>query len=237
MDYKEFFKRQQAHPLMGEALNKDNTELLDLTANNKGLEGVNLQDTSDFDKFIKRQLNGKKYGLGGYMEKRDIYRRSDVFAQNDAFRNIHLGVDIWAEACTPVYAPFDGVVHSFRDNAGYGNYGPTIILQHELEGQTFFTLYGHLKLRDLNPLHRGLKIKKGQLLCHLGIQEENGNWPPHLHFQIMTDMLDFDGDFPGVSAEVDTEHYRTICLDPDMILCFEVQQEAGKQKPTQGVVI
>ena len=234
MDYKEFFKRQQAYPLMGEALTEKNTEMLDLTAKNKELAEVNLQDLCDFDKFIKRQLKDKKYGLGGYLEKRDIYRRSDVFAHNETFRNIHLGVDIWAEACTPVYAPFDGVVHSFRDNAGYGNYGPTIILEHELDGQTFYTLYGHLKLKDLNPLHRGLKIKKGQQLCHLGSQEENGNWPPHLHFQIMTDMLDYDGAFPGVSADGDSEHYSTICLDPDLILCFEAQ---GKQKPTQGVVM
>ncbi|WP_143959438.1 peptidoglycan DD-metalloendopeptidase family protein [Litoribacter populi] len=221
MDYNKLFRQKDAYPIMGEQLTAKNTKVLNLTVSNPHLSEVNLLDIADFNRFIKQQMNGKKYGIGGYMENRDIYRRSEVFAHDEAFRNIHLGVDIWTEAKAPVYAPFDGKIHSFRDNAGYGNYGPTIILEHEVEGITFFTLYGHLMRQDLEGLDKGQEIKQGQLFCHLGEEEENGNWPPHLHFQLMNDMLENDGDFPGVSAAHEADYYCKICLDPNLLLRFE----------------
>ena len=37
------------------------------------------------------------------------------------------------------------------------------------------------------------------VIARIGTTAENGGWPPHLHFQLITDLLDRHGDFPGVA--------------------------------------
>lgn len=210
-------------PIMGEKLTLENTLPLDFTASNKNLDAINLSDTAEFDRFVFDQLKneGKKYGIGGYLENRTIYRRSKVFATGSAdFRSIHLGVDIWKEEGAPIFAPLAGKVHSFQDNAGFGNYGPTIILEHEIDGKSLFSLYGHLFRKDLEKLQVGQEFNAGELLCHVGPYPENGDWPPHLHFQLMWDLGENWGDYPGVAAEKDLEFYRENCPDPNGMLKF-----------------
>jgi len=209
------------HPIMGDPLDAHNTALLDFTEANQELNHVDLKITELFQVFVDRQMNGKKYGIGGYMEKRQIYKRSEVFATSDAYRDIHLGIDIWAPAGSPVYTPLSGIVHSFQNNSGFGNYGPTIILQHRIQGETLYSLYGHLKLSDLDILYEGRKFAKGELLCHLGNQDENGNWPPHLHFQLIRDMHEAKGDFPGVCSAEDLDIYKNLCPDPNLLIRYE----------------
>lgn len=212
-------------PVMGEALTAENTMKLDFSAENTDLLKLDLGDTSSFDGYVFDRIksNGKKYGIGGYLENRAIYRRSEVFGTDESeFRNIHLGIDIWTEAGAPVYAPMAGKVHCFQDNAGFGNYGATIILEHEVEGKLLFSLYGHLFLSDLNGLKVGEEVKSGDLLCHVGPFPENGDWPPHLHFQLMWDLHGYVGDYPGVAAKKDLEFYKVNCPDPNLVLKCEV---------------
>ncbi|OOG69444.1 peptidoglycan DD-metalloendopeptidase family protein [Algoriphagus sp. A40] len=212
-------------PIMGEKLTAKNTLKLDFTAANSELKFLNLVDTEEFDRYVFGKLKGKnkKYGIGGYLENRAIYSRSEVFATTEAdFRNIHLGIDIWTKAGVSVYAPMDGKVHSFQDNVGFGNYGPTIILEHDLAGKKLFSLYGHLFRSDLENLEIGKEIKSGDLLCNVGPYPENGDWPPHLHFQLMWDLGENSGDYPGVAAEKDLEFYRKNCPDPNLILKFNI---------------
>lgn len=204
-------------PLLGEALNRDNTLGLDMSAANRSLCQIDLQDTLAFSAFISGLLadGQKKYGVGGYAEKRAIYQRSQVFAhQLCTFRNIHLGVDIWAPSGTAVFCPLPGKVHSFQNNAGFGNYGPTIILEHHWQKETIFSLYGHLSRKDLNQLKPGQTFLSGEKIGHLGPAGENGNWPPHVHFQIIRDLGNWSGDYPGVCAEMETDHYLSNCPDP-----------------------
>jgi peptidoglycan LD-endopeptidase LytH len=230
MNLQDLLRSADMYPLMGEELSPENTQVLNLTATNMGLEALDVLDTDAFCRFVDEQLGGKKYGIGGYMERRELYRRSNVFANNEAFRNIHLGTDIWTGAGAPVYAPLSGKIHSFQDNAGFGNYGPTIILEHKIKDLIFYTLYGHLMRKDLEGLKEGQHVEKGEVICHLGHAEENGNWPPHLHFQIMTDLLGNHGDFPGVSAFEEMNYYRNICLDPDLLIRFSgLQTSFAKQ--------
>jgi murein DD-endopeptidase MepM/ murein hydrolase activator NlpD len=119
----------------------------------------------------------------------------------DEPRSIHLGVDIWGPAGTPVFAPIGGVVYGFAFNDKFGDYGATIILQHQVDATTFYTLYGHLSLRDLGPLREGLFINRGQKFAHFGAREENGHWPPHLHFQVIYDIGLNVNDYPGVCKQ------------------------------------
>lgn len=154
---------------------------------------------------------------GGYLETRDIYSSSDSFVQNGSPRNIHLGIDIWTHAFTPIYAPINGVIHSLHDNKGFSNYGPTIILEHYQNGEKFHTLYGHLSRASLIGKNVGERIKAGDTLCELGVWEENGEWPPHLHFQVVVDMGEWQGDYPGACTVEDLPYYSRNCPDP---LCF-----------------
>jgi peptidoglycan LD-endopeptidase LytH len=208
-------------PLLGELLTPENTLSLDFSEANESLAAVDLSDTTSFTAFVFEQLHqaGKKYGIGGYLEKRAIYRRSEVFATAAAdFRNIHLGVDIWAAAGSPVFAPLDGKVHSFQDNRGFGNYGPTLILSHELGGKTLYSLYGHLCRVNLAQFELGREVAAGEQLCEIGPFPENGDWPPHLHFQLIWDLGEYWGDYPGVAAEKDLDYYRQNCPDPAPLL-------------------
>jgi murein DD-endopeptidase MepM/ murein hydrolase activator NlpD len=208
-------------PVMGEQLSTQNSLLLDFTAGNAGLRSVDLGDTPSFDAFVFQQLHStdKSYGYGGYLEKRDIYHRSEVFATaQEDFRNIHLGIDIWTVAGSSIFAPLDGKVHSFQDNEGFGNYGPTIILEHQVDGQLFHTLYGHLRREDLQSLEVGQILRAGKAFCQVGPYPENGDWPPHLHFQLIRDLEGKWGDYPGVAAEKELDFYIQNCPDPSIFL-------------------
>jgi murein DD-endopeptidase MepM/ murein hydrolase activator NlpD len=207
--------------LLGELLTLENTLSLDFSEANEALAAVDLSDTASFTAFVFGQLQqaGKKYGIGGYLEKRAIYRRSEVFATSAAdFRNIHLGVDIWAAAGSPVFAPLAGKIHSFQDNSGFGNYGPTLILSHQLAGKTLYSLYGHLSSANLAQFELGREVAAGEQICEIGPFPENGDWPPHLHFQLIWDLDEHWGDYPGVAAEKDLDYYRQNCPDPAPML-------------------
>jgi murein DD-endopeptidase MepM/ murein hydrolase activator NlpD len=201
------------HRLFSEPLTSFNSIALDLSATNTELNSSIYGNTSAFCTYITAKLNGK-IGYGGYLEHRVIYESHENFATASAdFRNIHLGMDFWAEAGTRVFAPLAGEVHSFQFNAGSGNYGPTIIIYHPAEN--IYSLYGHLASSDLAQLKAGTQINAGQELCHLGKPDENGGWPPHLHFQLIRDMQGFMGDYPGVCSLRDVDYYAQNCPDPE----------------------
>lgn len=208
-------------PIMGEPLTAENSMKLDFSPANEALESVDLGKTEIFNQFVFDQLarSEKTYGLGGYLEHRAIYRRSERFETSAAdFRNIHLGVDIWTKAGAPVFAPYQAVIHSIQDNKGFGDYGPTLILKHELGETILYSLYGHLTLTDLDRFADGQSVKAGELLCHVGPYPENGDWPPHLHFQLMYDLEGKVGDYPGVCAKREVEKYASNCPDPNLML-------------------
>ncbi len=107
-------------------------------------------------------------------------------------------------------APLDGIVHSFAFNNQFGDYGATIILSHQLDGISFYTLYGHLSLASLKNLQDGQSVKQGQVFAEFGIPFENGHWPPHLHFQLILDMGERKGDYPGVCKYSEKETWLPI---------------------------
>ena len=195
---------------------------LDLTEANTQLTPEIVDDTARFSAWVSNTLNhsGCRYAVGGYMEHRTIYSRSAHFNSESEPRRLHLGVDIWAAAGTSVYAVADGVVHSFRDNDNFGDYGPTIILEHDLGGLQLYSLYGHLSRADLNGLYKGKLVKSGELIAHFGDQQENGSWPPHLHFQLMFDMQGLEGDYPGVAAYSQKATWLQNIPDPNLLLRY-----------------
>jgi len=194
----------------------------DFTASNTELSPEDILDTGKFTAWVNSKLreNNCRYGIGGYMEHRTLYARSELFNTEEKPRRLHLGVDIWADAGTPVYAPIDGMVHSFQDNDHFGDYGPTIILQHNLEGLILYTLYGHLNCESLVGLIVGKPTAKNEQIAVFGNEEVNGHWPPHLHFQLMFDMEGKWGDYPGVGYYSEKVNYLKNIPDPNLILKF-----------------
>jgi peptidoglycan LD-endopeptidase LytH len=193
---------------------------MDFTAANKELDPETLADTAAFTAYVEDLLekNNAKYGIGGYGEHRTIYSRSAIFDSQDEPRRFHLGVDIWGDAGTPVFAPLAGSVHSFCFNKAFGDYGATLVLEHQLTGLHFYSLYGHLSLASIENKKPGESVEAGAEIASFGVPEENGNWPPHLHFQLILDMEGFYGDYPGVCKYSLRDRYLENCPDPDLIL-------------------
>lgn len=221
----EIFKKhqQEYHPVVPFNPLMDSLQLLDLTAENKELTNDILIDIKKFTGYISEQLQRKKaiYGIGGYAEHRTVYSNSKVFDADkpgEESRRLHLGTDIWGKPYTKVMAPLDGIVHSFANNSSLGDYGATIILSHMLDGHNFYTLYGHLSYNAIKNIQEGGSINKGDVFAEFGIPSENGHWPPHLHFQLINDIGNCKGDYPGVCKYSEKDLYLANSPDPDIIL-------------------
>jgi hypothetical protein len=194
---------------------------LNLSASNHELSSFDIKCAVSFEEYIENKLtlNNAKVAFGGYNEKRNLYQRSTVFKDDKTEeRNIHIGLDLWIKAGTPVLSALDATVHSYNFNAGFGDYGPTIILKHQLQNETFYTLYGHLSLDSIKDLEIGSVFKKGEQIATLGDASVNGDYAPHLHFQIIKDMAVMLGDYPGVCSKKELPFYLENCPDPNLLL-------------------
>lgn len=206
-------------------IHEKNYGCLDLSVGSLDLgNNEHFSEIGAFQKRIDQMMADQKIelGVGGYGETRPVYT-TDAYAvqgnEGPQWRTVHLGLDLWAPAGTPVRAPLAGRVHSLRDNEGERNYGPTIILEHQPgENLVFYTLYGHLSRSSLEGLQEGDHIAAGQQIATIGPPPENGNWPPHLHFQVMLETLDLDGDFPGVGFPHHWPLWQSICPDPNLLI-------------------
>ncbi len=220
--FESILKSLKAHPVVDCSIQKSAYIPLDLSIHNTKLKAVNVSSSDDLEAFIWNHMknHNAKVAYGGYLEQRGIYQRSTYFnqANPETERNIHLGLDLWIEADTPIYAPLNGTIHSFKNNGNYGDYGPTLILKHLIDQIEFYTLYGHLSLASLEGLNVGIEVKQGEQIATLGTAEVNGDYPPHLHFQIIKDLQNFKGDYPGVSNQLDLEFYTQNCPDPNLLL-------------------
>lgn len=199
---------------------RDQLHVFDFTEKNTDLSADDVADTERFAAWINRMLSEHKahYGFGGYGEHRTLYARSRHFDPGGEPRRLHLGIDIWGPAGTRVMAPMDGIVHSWAFNNNDSDYGATLILTHNLSGTSFHTLYGHLSLNSLKNLYEGQRVFAGDVIAEFGMRFENGNWPPHLHFQCIADMQGWKGDYPGVCRFSEKQQWLDNCPDPDLIL-------------------
>jgi murein DD-endopeptidase MepM/ murein hydrolase activator NlpD len=199
-------------PMFDPVLTTNNTLQMDLSTANREFDGLS---EVELDAAILQKLAaaGAIAGVGGYLEKRGMYKDTDLF-QGDEERSIHVGVDVFMPAGTAIYAPFDGEVQSFANRQVSGDYGPVVILRHRHDGFEFHTLYGHLSKASLQDLHDGKPVSAGDKIAEFGPRPVNGNWPPHLHFQLIENMQGYRGDYPGVVRLADLEFFKQNCPDP-----------------------
>lgn len=194
---------------------------IDLSISNTDLSKINLSDSKVFETFIENhlQINNAKVAFGGYNEERNLYKSSPLFNNDEKEeRNIHIGLDLWIKAETPILAALDGRVYGFDFNAGKGNYGPTIILEHHIENHIFYTLYGHLSVESIENIEIGTTFKKGQKIATLGNSSVNGGYSSHLHFQIIKEIKNYKSDYPGVCSKNDLDYYLENCPGPNLLL-------------------
>ena len=217
----EILQEQKNIKVIDASINYKNYTPIDLSATNTDQLDLDVTDATIFEEFVENHLaeNYAEVAFGGYLEKRNLYRRSENFKNNiEDERNIHIGLDLWIKAGTSVLSALNGKIHSFQNNNAHGDYGPTIIVEHEIDDLIFYSLYGHLSLESLEGKKVGQLVKKGEKIAELGKPSVNGDYAPHLHFQIIKDIQGKMGDFPGVCSADDVEHYKENCPDPNLLL-------------------
>jgi 4-aminobutyrate aminotransferase-like enzyme/Ser/Thr protein kinase RdoA (MazF antagonist) len=218
-------RRGEFAPVLGRDLASTPLAVLDLSVGSLDIPRRQaVEGTAAFTAHVESILSGvnAEVGVGRYDEARLVYD-TDLFRHacnwSTENRTVHLGLDLFCPAGSPVHAPLDAVVHSLANNASPGDYGPTIILEHRVaSGVRFFTLYGHLSPASLALLRPGQAVARGDRLASLGDAGVNGGWPPHLHFQIITNLLGRVGEFPGVSAPSEREIWLNLCPDANLVV-------------------
>jgi 4-aminobutyrate aminotransferase-like enzyme len=213
------------HPVLGASLADEGSIVLDWSVAS-ALLGADERENSEPE--ITRRVFGEmgeagvKYAVGRYDEPRLLYV-SAAFASGsgrltEERRTVHIGIDLFGDAGTPVYAPLDGEIHAFADNDAPCDYGGVIILRHATDdGTPFFTLYGHLSRASLDGLEAGRRVSAGERIASFGTPEENGGWTPHLHLQIITDLMELGTDFPGVARPSQRAAWLALCPDPNIV--------------------
>lgn len=216
MNLLEYLRRSPNKPLLGPDIPPASYCTLSLDRNHPALRNFDTSSYTGLEAYVQQVLAqaNARVAVGGYSENRNLYESSPHY---DGKRCIHLGVDLWAPAGTPVFAPLAASVHSLAYNSAPLDYGATIILEHTWPGGSFYTLYGHLSRADLERNEPGQVLEAGQPFCHLGTRDENGGWVPHLHFQLIFDLEGKRGDYPGVARPEDAPHYLQNCPDPSIL--------------------
>jgi 4-aminobutyrate aminotransferase-like enzyme/Ser/Thr protein kinase RdoA (MazF antagonist) len=187
--------------------------------------------------FRKMKSANASVGFGRYNEARLLYT-SPLFGASESpteeRRTIHLGIDLFAAPGTPIRAPVDGAVHIVAINTAPLDYGPLVILRHATgDGLEFFTLYGHLSRETFDALEVGQRLGRGEPFARIGDAHENGGWAPHLHFQIVVDLLDHRSDFPGVAFASQRAVWTSLSPDPNLLLGIPAER-FPQQEPTSA---
>ncbi|HEY6265290.1 MAG TPA: aminotransferase class III-fold pyridoxal phosphate-dependent enzyme [Candidatus Acidoferrum sp.] len=192
-------------------------------------------ETSALTERIFREMKRTEVnvGVGRYDEARMLYT-SALFGESDDAtherRTIHLGIDLFVEPGTPLRAPLDSVVEIVANNTARLDYGPLVILRHETsDGEEFFTLYGDLTRDTLSRLKVGQRVGRGQVFARVGSAQENGGWTPHVHFQIILDLLEVGADFPGVAYASERRVWTSLSPDPNLLLGIPAERFPAKE--------
>jgi len=185
-------------------------------------ESITGLSVEQFSGLIERSMHAAntEFAYGRWGESRDIYSNelfNSVTESLDERRNIHLGIDIFCQHTTKIFSPLDGTVYIKTNNKTELDYGPMLIIEHSNHnGGVFYTLYGHLSSQGINDIKVGQAVSAGQLIAEVGAPPENGNWPPHLHFQLIMDLLDLGSDFPGVAFPSERNIWLNLSPCPSM---------------------
>jgi len=185
-------------------------------------------------------VRGTGAWIGRYGEPRGVYTDAAFRAgpyRGSARRTVHLGVDIFLEAATPVHAPCDAVVEAVVRREGRLDYGGMVVLRHTTpEGDDFATLYGHLSAAAVRDLAPGQRVQAGERFASLGPPAENGGWQPHLHVQLVTATEAMPASWPGVADPDDLALWRALSPNPAPLLNLPDDRVAYRPLDSAGIL-
>lgn len=175
----------------------------------------------DFTQEYDANRTRSAFGVGRYNERRPTMYKQQLFMSKDPrqpqHRDVHVGLDISAPQGHEVRAFHHGVVYALGVNPKPGDYGGTIITEHQIGGRKFWALYGHLSHDSLKLRKAGEQIASGEVVGWLGDESENGGWNPHLHFQLSL-LQPLVCDLPGVVTTKDLAWALRVFPDPQLVL-------------------
>jgi murein DD-endopeptidase MepM/ murein hydrolase activator NlpD len=173
--------------------------LLSATASNVGAEPLDLSLPTDNDalfrgagaefyQYVERDYKGVKstpWEGGQYGFVRDPIETGVGIV----FTRFHEGIDIRALKRDPRGEPLDevrsiaaGKVVHVSEVAGYSNYGKYVVIEHDWDGSSFFSLYGHLSEIAVRP---GNVVARGQRIGRMGHTGEGINQArSHVHLEL-----------------------------------------------------
>ncbi len=172
-------------PLFGDQLVGE-PHLFDFSSANPNTLDFNPADFDEFQARVFGELRAAKrtWGVGLYLEeRRQLLRKFPQMIAED--RVFHVGLDIVVPEGFSLHAPLDAVVFALGMDAGAGNYGGYVILQHDSLGVPFFSFYGHLNSNHCVGV--GDRVAAGAPFASIGAREDSGNWFTHTHLQILTE--------------------------------------------------
>ena len=213
-------------------IGKNEAHQIDMSVSSKWIGHQQDFNNIDLLQFKIEQLQKEvptKIISGGYLEPRALYTSTaydKVGNKGKESRSIHLGVDYWLPELTPIHAILDGEVVIAVNDAGDKEYGGLVVLKHHVEDFSFYTLYGHNTVKSVTKHTIGDIILKGEKIAELGNYPENGNWAPHLHFQILLSLFDYKIDYPGVAYLSQIEVWKSVCPDPNLLFKSEALLES-----------
>jgi 4-aminobutyrate aminotransferase-like enzyme/Ser/Thr protein kinase RdoA (MazF antagonist) len=173
---------------------------------------VDAPDGPDPKRGLDELLAGADVGLGAYRERRGGGAVSPIHA--DERRTLHLGIDLFVAPGTEVRAALDGAVHDVDAGAAR-----SVILEHAVEGGLrFYTRYGGLSRDSLEALRPGARAARGERLGRVGDATTGARALPHLHFQIVADLLGLRERFPRAGEPSKGAVWQSLSPDPNLIL-------------------
>lgn len=119
----------------------------------------------------------------------------------DGCSTMHSGIDFTPGAGVPIEAIADGVV--VASTVADGSWGTHIVLQHDIDGVTFFSSYAHMQSGS-SPFEIGDTVARGEVVGRVG--NTGQSMGAHLHFTIQTADRTFIDPLPWMSAHVNIGH-------------------------------
>jgi 4-aminobutyrate aminotransferase-like enzyme/Ser/Thr protein kinase RdoA (MazF antagonist) len=235
-------RRRPFAPVLENDLGRDPIVVLDLSVGSRMLGADPAShETPRLSALVDEAMKeaGAAVGVGRYDEARTIYDGSAAFAADGGplaeRRTVHLGLDLSVPPGCSVRAPLDGTVHTVALNVAHKDYGPLVILRHGIpSGEEFFTLYGHLDPGSVAGLAPGRALAAGETFAAVGAPPANGDWWPHVHVQLILDLLGLGRDFPGVAPASRRDLWTAISPDPNVVLGIPAERfprpEPAKQE-------
>ncbi|MCF7844934.1 MAG: peptidoglycan DD-metalloendopeptidase family protein [Kiritimatiellales bacterium] len=199
------------YPILGK-LSQEKHYFVDMSTKNHEITKLNLNDQKSFQEYLNKTYQGYKWGISGYLEFRETLLK-DIPQMMNEKRYYHLGIDIITPEGTKLFAPIDSTV----EHAGYeedrGNYGGFVILKHEGNFESFYSLYGHLNSKMLPQ--KSTHIARGDCFANVGNFDCNGGWFTHTHMQIITKKGKSEGYFSkGYCSKDVLSQISTLCPSP-----------------------